>query len=67
MMRCLGAILVWAFLAVAGWGQESGPALINPGVPWPATDALGRELPLTAEVGPPKKDRFVGEPFGLHS
>ena len=35
-------------------------ASVNPGVPWPATDALGRELPLTAEVGPPKKDRFVG-------
>ena len=33
---------------------------INPGVPWPATDALGRELPLAAEVGPPKKDRFMG-------
>jgi hypothetical protein len=35
-------------------------AAVNPGVPWPATDALGRELPLAAEVGPPKKDRFVG-------
>ena len=33
---------------------------INPGVPWPATDALGRELPLADEVGPLKKDRFVG-------
>lgn len=32
----------------------------NPGVPWPATDALGRVLPLAAEVGPPKPDRFVG-------
>ena len=41
---------------VAGADRES----INPGVPWPATDALGRELPLTAEVGLPKKDRFVG-------
>ena len=49
-----------AFLAAAGQGQDSGSVLINPGVPWPATDALGRELPLTAEVGPPKKDRFVG-------
>jgi len=35
-------------------------ASVNPGVPWPATDALGRELPLAAEVGPPKKDRFMG-------
>jgi hypothetical protein len=33
---------------------------INPGVPWPATDALGRELPLADEVGPLKRDRFVG-------
>jgi len=31
-----------------------------PGVPWPATDALGRALPLEAEVGPPKAGRFVG-------
>lgn len=29
-------------------------------VPWPATDALGRELPLNAETGPVRKDRFVG-------
>jgi len=33
---------------------------INPGVPWPATDALGRSLPTPAEDGPPKPDRFVG-------
>ena len=32
----------------------------NPGVPWPATDALGRSLPLADEVGPPKTNRFVG-------
>lgn len=32
----------------------------NPGVPWPATDALGRSLPTPEEVGPPKPDRFVG-------
>lgn len=32
----------------------------NPGVPWPATDALGRSLPLAGEVGPPKTNRFVG-------
>jgi hypothetical protein len=31
-----------------------------PGVPWPATDGLGRELPLAAEVGPPRGGRFVG-------
>ena len=32
----------------------------NSGVPWPAADALGRDLPLSAEVGPPRRDRFVG-------
>jgi hypothetical protein len=31
----------------------------NPGVPWPATDALGRCLPVGAEVGPPRAGRFV--------
>lgn len=29
-------------------------------MPWPATDGLGRSLPLASEVGPIKKDRFVG-------
>ena len=28
--------------------------------PWPATDALGRKLPTADEVGPPRRDRFVG-------
>lgn len=32
----------------------------NPGTPWPATDALGRSLPLAEEVGLPRGDRFVG-------
>ena len=32
----------------------------NPGTPWPATDALGRSLPLSSEVGPPQTNRFVG-------
>jgi len=32
----------------------------NPGVPWPATDALGRILPLATEVGEPKANRQVG-------
>ncbi len=40
--------------ATAVWAQE------NPGVPWPATDALGRSLPLASEVGSPKTNRFVG-------
>ena len=32
----------------------------NPGVPWPATDALARRLPVDTEVGRPRPDRFVG-------
>jgi arylsulfatase A-like enzyme len=32
----------------------------NPGVPWPATDALGRTLPMADEVGPLRTNRFVG-------
>jgi hypothetical protein len=32
----------------------------NTGVPWPATDALGRSLPLTDGAGSPKTNRFVG-------
>lgn len=31
-----------------------------PGTPWPATDGLGRKVPLAEEVGPPRPDRFVG-------
>ena len=27
---------------------------------WTATDALGRTLPMYAQVGPPRKDRYVG-------
>jgi hypothetical protein len=30
------------------------------GLPWPARDALGRRLPLHDEVGPPRRDRWVG-------
>src|SRR5450756_260031 len=45
-------------LALAPHAPES--PTINPGVPWPATDALGRSLPTPAEVGPVKAGRFVG-------
>ena len=48
----------WSSLAVA-LGQGD-PAAFNPGVPWPATDALGRRLPVPSEVGRPRPDRFVG-------
>jgi hypothetical protein len=52
---CLvAAVLTATFAAVAASGQ------VNSGVPWPATDALGRSLPLAGEVGLPKTNRFVG-------
>ena len=64
-MKCLLLSAVLVFFAAIVRSEEpvaaaGGRESINPGVPWPATDALGRELPLTAEVGPPKTDRFVG-------
>lgn len=57
-----------ALVSLAAVSAEVDPAAagvagdlpVNPGVPWPATDALGRSLPLAAEVGPPRPDRFVG-------
>ena len=45
-------------LGITASGQI--PEAINPGVPWPATDALGRPLPLADAVGPVRTDRFVG-------
>lgn len=53
-------------LLVLGNGAVAGSLLAgpnpngNPGVPWPATDGLGRSLPMATEVGPPRPDRFVG-------
>lgn len=63
--RVLLTFLAAVAMAARGTSEDAGagsskPGWINPGVPWPATDALGRELPLAAEVGPPKKDRFMG-------
>ena len=52
--RCL---LVLALTAVAALSCVAGPL---PGVPWPATDALGRELPLADDAGAPRQDRWVG-------
>lgn len=40
--------------------QESRTATGNPGVPWPATDALGRTVPLAETVGALRTNRFVG-------
>jgi hypothetical protein len=52
-------------IVLAACGSASAQAVqsaFNPGVPWPATDALGRHLPtaLDAQARPPRPDRFVG-------
>jgi hypothetical protein len=39
------------------WAAETA---INPGTPWPATDALSRSMPDIAAVPAPRSDRFVG-------
>jgi hypothetical protein len=48
------ALLIAVFTVMTTFAQD------NPGVPWPATDALGRSLPLASQVGLPKTNRFVG-------
>jgi hypothetical protein len=50
----LAALLLFQFHATA---QSQN---INPGVPWPATDGLGRSLPMAGEVPTPRPDRFIG-------
>jgi hypothetical protein len=52
----VAAIVLSCIVAHGASAEVAG----NPGVPWPATDALGRALPLSTEVGPPKPDRVVG-------
>jgi hypothetical protein len=60
--KTAGLLMLAVVLNASLRAEDSAPKdlAINPGVPWPATDALGRELPLAAEVGTPKNDRFVG-------
>lgn len=65
--------LLAAFAAVAGGfalaGCTAGPtptraftpaAAINPGTPWPATDALERTLPVASSATGPRPNRAVG-------
>src|ERR1017187_6783807 len=48
--------LIWWSLALAGFSLTRAQEC--PGVPWPATDALGRSLPVAEDVGPPKNLRL---------
>ncbi|MEN6452037.1 MAG: hypothetical protein ABFC96_16225 [Thermoguttaceae bacterium] len=56
----LFCFLAGAWLSAAIVSGQSGDASRNSGVPWPATDALGRKLPMADETGTPRNDRFVG-------
>ncbi len=51
------AYLVWLTVSAPCSGQAAATG--NPGVPWPATDAVGRALPLSDEVGSPRANRTV--------
>jgi hypothetical protein len=50
-------LLAWAAAMRAGSAESAG---INPGAPWPATDDLGRRLPMAGEAGAPRPGKFVG-------
>lgn len=54
MRGVLAALLLSASRA---WADDRSA---NPGVPWPATDALGRTVAVGPAVPPPRPDRFVG-------
>jgi len=58
-VSCIGALVVLGLVCGAVMTPRAD-AQINPGVPWPATDELGRSLPDAGAVGPPKHGRFVG-------
>jgi hypothetical protein len=56
-----GILLLWAaMLSGVCLLKTAAFAQINSCTPWPATDALGRKLPMPPEVGTPRLDRFVG-------
>lgn len=54
----VGILASIVFLAATAISAQANS--INPGVSWPAVDALGRALPAPADAGAPKPDRFVG-------
>jgi hypothetical protein len=51
---------LFAFLATTLFTATASAQIPVDSYPWPATDALGRSLPMAQEVGPPRRDRFVG-------
>ena len=59
-MVCITAMLSLTSAANLAAQQPVLASAPNPGVPWPATDALLRSMPDPAEVPAPRPDRFVG-------
>lgn len=51
MKKLFILLFIFGFIKTEGQSVVAG---------WPATDALGRKLAGYREVGPPKKDKFVG-------
>ncbi|MCL5096406.1 MAG: hypothetical protein M1608_02510, partial [Candidatus Omnitrophica bacterium] len=58
--RSMALTTVFCLWTAAIVYSQGDPAATNPGIPWPATDALGRSLPVPEEAGPPRPGRFVG-------
>lgn len=56
-LRCFGWFVVLVSLTAFSAAEDLAAL---PGVPWPATDGLGRSLPLADDVGEVRGDRFVG-------
>ncbi len=54
------AILAPCVLFGGGLNAQTPAEAINPGTPWPATDALGRAVPINLQPGPIKPNRCVG-------
>jgi hypothetical protein len=62
-MNCRKLLTLCCFLSVfclTGGDLSAQSTLFNYSAGLPATDALGRKLPTYEEVGPLKKDKFVG-------
>lgn len=57
--------MMWLFalacVLAIGAGAGETPAVVDTFADaWPATDALGRTLPMAKDVGSPRQDKFVG-------
>ncbi|MBI4578446.1 MAG: hypothetical protein HY718_02015 [Planctomycetes bacterium] len=57
---CAALCAVLFVVDVSAADRQDSRAGANDGTPWPATDALGRKVPLGDEVGPPRAGRCVG-------